>query len=359
MHMEWLQVTQVRNLKSVQLSPGPRLNFLTGRNASGKTALLEAVFLLSRGKSFRTPRIQDVIQKGQDRLLVTARLNSELSGQIHTGIEKGQGEMQIRYNGSKIKTISEQTKGVPIALVTQDSHSLITAGPRERRHWLDWAMFHVEPDYLDYWKIYMKALRHRNMLLKTGVANRELYRAWEQGMVESGVYLANARSLFLKELSAEVALVSERVFQGKIIFSLSSDWPGGQDDIFADMWLADLKSGYTRQGSHNIDVRIEMEGKQVGATFSRGQIKLFICLMTIAQAKLQARRTGETPIILIDDYMAELDKAAGEYLLSSLNATEMQVFLTDTEKKALVNIDLDKTFHVERGTVAEITAKPT
>src|SRR5262249_24584401 len=155
------------------------------------------------------------------------------------GIEKGHGEMQIRYNGAKIKTISEQTKGVPIALVTQDSHLLITASPRERRHWLDWAMFHVEPDYLEKWKTYMKALRHRNMLLKKGIETRDLYRAWEEAMIESGLYLVQARSRFLEELSSGVLLVTGPVFQGKITLRLSSDWPAGQGDIFADTWLTD------------------------------------------------------------------------------------------------------------------------
>lgn len=350
MYLEFLQVNHVRNLERLQLIPGPGINQIAGKNASGKTAVLESIFILSRGKSFRTPRLQEVMQYGAEQLLVTARMNVENKGQIFTGINKGQQGTEIRFNGDRIHALSEQTRNVPVTLVTQDSHRFITAGPAQRRHWLDWAMFHVEPVYLDNWKSYMKALRHRNSLLKRGVTNRDLYRAWEQAMVESGKYLLATRSLFLEQISEKLNALTTDVFTGSITLDLNSEWPNNAEEYFAESWQTDLKSGYTRHGSHNVDIRTKQGAKSVTAVFSRGQIKLFICLLAIAQTAIQAERTGVSPVVLIDDYRAELDSSACEFLLGKLAQCGAQAFITDTEFHN-INNDLGKLFHVERGMV--------
>jgi DNA replication and repair protein RecF len=357
MYIETLQILQVRNLQTIQLSPGNRLNFFTGKNASGKTAILEAIFLLSRGRSFRSPRIQEVIQHNQKTLRVSARIHQEQQGPIHTGLEKGYGETIIKYNGNKITTISEQSRAMPLVLVTQESHTLITGAPKDRRHWLDWAMFHVEQEYLEQWKVYMKALRHRNILLKKGENKRELYRAWEQGMIESGHYLAKTRQEYLSQLNDVFQDLARPKFAGVISICLSTDWPGYllQHDIFETTWKNDQKLGYTRNGSHNIDIKFTNESKQIANVYSRGQIKLFICLLALAQAKIQAERTGVAPIVLIDDYVAELDSEACEYLLDQLAGSNYQVFLTDTnEQKHIQNRSLYSSFHVEHGTARPI-----
>ena len=166
MYLEWLQAQQVRNLNNIYLQPAKQLNVITGKNASGKTAVLESIFLLARAKSFRTPRIQEVIQHKKESLIITAKLQHEKEGEITTGIEKQYGKVTINQNGERIKTVSDQVRKFPIILVTQETQTLITGTPKNRRHWLDWAMFHVEHDYLENWKRYMRALRHRNSLLK-------------------------------------------------------------------------------------------------------------------------------------------------------------------------------------------------
>lgn len=352
MHLEFLQVDHVRNLEKQQIFPGPGLNQISGKNASGKTALLESIFILSRGKSFRTPRLHDVMQHGAENLLVYARLNVENRGQVHTGIEKGKKETQIRYDGTRILALSEQSRRVPISLVTQDSHLFITSGPAQRRHWLDWAMFHVEPAYLDQWKSYMRALRHRNSLLKKGVTNRDLYRAWEQAMVESGLYLSASRTRFLDQLTTKLNELTRAIFPGSFTLEMSSDWPKDSGSEFSESWQTDLKNGYTRQGAHNADIRVKQSAKSITTLFSRGQIKLFMCLLTIAQNGLQAERTGVRPVILIDDYKAELDSAACEYLLGELGKCGAQSFITDTEF-VNKNRNIYSMFHVEQGMVVK------
>jgi DNA replication and repair protein RecF len=286
--------------------------------------------------------------------LVFSRIKHERDGEISTGIEKSYGQTTIKYNGNKIKTVSEQSRGVPVILINQDSQLLLTGGPRERRHWLDWAMFHVEPEYLDVWKAYMKALRQRNMLLKRGVNKRELYRAWEQAMIESGRYLVEKRSRFLARLVEALNPTAQQVFFNQVSVILSSDWPENvqESDKYSQSWGVDLKNGYTRQGAHNIDIRFLINDKNLADFFSRGQTKLFICLLMIAQAKVLTEKTGVKPLLLLDDYRAELDEPACVFLLETLSAGETQALLTNTEEQnTIINKELQKTFHVEQGRI--------
>ena len=166
MYIEWLQIQNVRNLTDLRIEPATRLNILVGPNASGKTSVLEAIYLLSMARSFRTPRVREVIQHQQQSLLVTAGLRYTRSGLVNTGIEKGPGTTAIHFNGENVKKISEQARNIPLILIAPDIQNLALGSPRQRRHWLDWAMFHVEPTYLDDWRDYHKALRQRNSLLK-------------------------------------------------------------------------------------------------------------------------------------------------------------------------------------------------
>ena len=170
---------------NIYIEPAIGLNLVVGPNASGKTALLEAIHMLSRARSFRTPRIKEVIQKEQLTLQVSAQITNKQSRSISTGIEKGYGTTSIRYEGKALKTVSEQANNIPLLIITPDSHTLVTGAPRDRRHWLDWAMFHVEPTYIGIWRNYQRALRNRNNLLKQGGTNNQLS-SWERQHVGYG-----------------------------------------------------------------------------------------------------------------------------------------------------------------------------
>ena len=165
LYIEELKGNSIRNLKNFSIKTNSSLNFFYGANASGKTSILESIYLLSRLKSFRTKRISDVISRGDDRLQIFAA--GKLKNQTFSvGIEKGRGLTRIKFNTEPVKTASEQVKKLPIYTLTPEHYILFVGSPKERRHWLDWSLFHVEQNYLDIWKNYHRALRHRNTLLK-------------------------------------------------------------------------------------------------------------------------------------------------------------------------------------------------
>lgn len=357
MKFEWLQIDQVRNLTSQRITPGPQINLLTGKNASGKTSILEAIYILARGRSFRTPRIQDVIQFNKKSLVVTAKIQSETTGTVISGIEKEYGRQTIRYDGIKVKTISEQARNLPLVLITQDSHGLVTGSAKYRRQWLDWAMFHVEPEYLNVWKQYMKALRQRNALLKKQEKNRELYRGWEEAMLESGSCLYRLREGFIEQLMCATNQICADVFDAPIELKQIRGWTEKKhfSEAMTDAWESDVKTGYTRVGPHQADINITSRDKGVDAIYSRGQIKLFVSLLMLAQAKVYKEKTGQELIVLVDDFTAELDASASEYLLYSLAKEAFQTFLTTVSfDRGSIKYAENLMFHVERGTVSVV-----
>ncbi|MGY8813485.1 MAG: DNA replication/repair protein RecF [Gammaproteobacteria bacterium] len=358
MFIESLQIDRVRNLEKTEIKIKKKLNIFTGNNASGKTAILESIYILSRAKSFRTPRIQNVIKHQNKSLLITAKVQHEHDGVFNTGIEKKHGNVVIKRNGEKIKAVSDQAKKIPIVLITQDTHNLISGGPKQRRHWLDWAMFHVEPDYLDHWKRFMKALRQRNILLKKKEKNREFYRGWEEAMVEFASLLTKQRSEFLHGITKHFKEKKHQFCSEDIKISLNQGWGKKQQykDLLDETWQKDFERGYTQLGIHQADVNFILEERKIHNVFSRGQIKMFTVFLLFSQAKEIEKRTGIKPVILIDDFKAELDGEGSKRILTWLAKEGYQAFLSTTELgEDEQEIAQSQMFHVEYGKISIIS----
>jgi DNA replication and repair protein RecF len=353
MQVKKLRIHGVRNLTEVSIKPNKKINIFTGRNASGKTSFLEAIHILARSKSFRTPRIKDVINFKEKQLSVAAEIEHERLTTINLKVNKGGKNNILSLNGSSLKTVSELATILPIISINQDTQLLITGSPKQRRHWLDWAMFHVEPSYLMSWKQYFKALRHRNILLQKGETKEELYRAWEAEMVKSSVSITAQRKTFIGSISSRFnQFFGEQGGNNKSI-TYKQGW---QEDIQYDEYLfkrraEDQQKGYTKYGAHQADVIFTDGGEQIKKTYSRGQIKLYINQVLMSQARVIEEKGRVQPIILMDDYTAELDINNSEYLLSWLKNQEFQAFITTTE--AQKNDENTTVFHVEQGKIVK------
>ena len=358
MHLDWLQINKVRNLSDIKLEVRPRLNLFTGKNASGKTAILESIYLLARAKSFRTPRIQEVVTEGGESLQISAGVTRAQAGKATVGVEKGRGRILLRNNGTTVKTVSEQARKFPIVLINPDTHLLVTGTPKMRRHWLDWAMFHVEQNYLENWRSYIKALRHRNALLKAGERKAETFYGWEQTMATTAAKLSEMRWGFTQKLQEIVNLLLNKEFNGGFDIKLYAG-TGKEESNFREYLekerVNDQLHGFTRYGPHRADLEFSYLGEKVAARFSRGQIKLFVSMLVLAEARVIAENTGENPVVLIDDYATELDNNASEYLLTSLYESLFQVFAaTINQKEKQPAFHETARFHVEHGKVQKV-----
>jgi DNA replication and repair protein RecF len=355
-YIKRLQLQNIRNITEVELEPSPQINVFIGPNASGKTAILEAIHLLSCGKSFRTSRMKELLQHTKTSMVVRAALQTKPKITVKTAIEKQTGKTTILYNGNVVRKQSEQAKNIPLLLVVPDSHRLITGEPKLRRHWLDWAMFHVKPNYIDTWKDYHKSLRHRNALLKKGGDAGQLL-AWEQSMSLTAQSIHKQRLGFIEKISEEIKNLLSGVGWEVPDIIYVAGWDTSEDLLtcLINGRNSDRELGFTRAGIHRADITFKIQGHSVASQYSRGQIKKYLACLVIAQMQVMEKESGKRPIFLIDDFAAELDEETRQKLLLQLINHGSQVFITSTElDRNLSNIAGLTVFHVEHGDVNKV-----
>ena len=356
MRLDSLSIKQVRNLSDVKITPNPEVNIIYGENASGKTAILESIYLLSKARSFRTAHIKEVIQHKQEDLTVSGLINTRNNKIISTGLRKSSKETEIRYNGERVKAVSEQAKNVLIQTANPDNITLLTGSPKDRRKWIDWAVFHVEHDYLQVWHRYHRALRNRNALLRKSAKEEEYY-VWENIMANTAKDLRGRWQKYLDCLQQYYQETADQHACVGVTFSAKKEPQKNEGFLehLQSMRQPDMKAGFTQQGPHKADFEFKIEGKHASKVFSRGQIKLFVVLLSIAQAKLLKNERGVSPIFLADDLTAELDKKTVDMVLDLLYKEKMQLFITSTDPSEIIKADKETTlFHVEQGRVKNV-----
>jgi DNA replication and repair protein RecF len=357
-YIEQLNACSIRNLTEFSIEPSPKLNFFYGPNASGKTSILECVYLLSRIKSFRSKRINDVITRGETKLNVFAKgKNNENSFSV--GVEKGYGITKIRFDGEAIQTASEQAKLLPVYILTPDHHILYTGTPKDRRHWLDWSLFHVEHNYIAIWKSYHRALRHRNALLKSDRAiNSSEIDGWEKRMCEEAMKIDEMRMSYLTDLNNLLNdLYIPKVLNGNASIKYLNESYAARDlkELLSKNRADDIKRGYTNFGPHRTDVSFSYETFNVAKHLSRGQTKLFSAALISSQID-KLRKSGKKSIVLVDDLDAELDKVSSIKLLGMLSQNNTQTFVSSLSPPEWVRQDKDVhgMFHVKHGNIKKV-----
>ena len=180
MPLKRLTVTAVRNLHPVTLHPSPRINIISGDNGSGKTSLLEAIHILGLARSFRSTRLQPVIQHGQDACTVFAEMILSNGTACAIGITRSkEADYQIRIDGQTVRSAAQLAETLPLQLINPDSFRLLEGAPKQRRQYLDWGVFHVEHQFLAVWQRKKKSLKQRNSLLRRGRIQRSMLTPWE------------------------------------------------------------------------------------------------------------------------------------------------------------------------------------
>lgn len=358
MALSRLEVRHVRNLTQVELSPASHLNIIYGANASGKTSLLEAIYILGHGRSFRTQNIAKVIQTEAESLTVFGQVSSGPQT-IPIGIEKSRNQTRIRIAGQWVNNSSNLAQLLPLQIITPDSHKLIEQGPKYRRQFLDWGVFHVEHQFVQYWRRYQRALKQRNAILRTGQVNPQQMLAWDKELVDATQPIQQMRLNYL-ELLLPMAqdFVRELLDIEDIRFSYLNGWKQDEDyaEYLSQNLTGDTQHGYTRFGPHRADLAIRVNGVLANERVSRGQQKLLSVALRLAQVALLQQRGIETTV-LVDDLPAELDQERRQRFMSKLQSLDCQTFITATEIELFLPIQGwrdKKMFHVEHGLVKEV-----
>ncbi|HJZ28554.1 MAG TPA: AAA family ATPase, partial [Streptosporangiaceae bacterium] len=197
MSLAELTVTNVRCLKEAQLEVPSGLTLIWGGNGSGKTSLLEAVFLLGRGRSFRTRNTERLITRGSDHMRVVGRLSAGSGGSMVIGVELAGEGVTARIGGRTAGSLAELSQAFPVQAIEPGVHRLVEEGGAGRRRWMDWAAFHVEPQFVDTWVRYTRALKQRNAALKTDPTQAPI---WDGELARLGEIIAGSRGRLLKQL---------------------------------------------------------------------------------------------------------------------------------------------------------------
>jgi len=358
-----LRISDFRNLATVQVSPSIRgLNIIAGENGSGKTSLLEAIYYLGLGRSFRSSTAARLIRYSVDKLSIYGQLLSEEERFIPVGIERTvEGVTKMRMAERDVSSIAEIAPFLPIRLINSQSHHLFESGPAYRRKYLDWGLFYQSEHFLPTWRHFERALKQRNVLLQERRRTPALD-TWTHELVKHGLALDQMRRDYVAELIPVIKALSTDLLT---IADLEIEYHRGWHEsltyaeALANAYTEECRFGHTQNGPHRANLEVKIRGVNAKHFLSRGQQKLLICAMMIAQGIVLARHANKSLIYLVDDLPSELDLHSKQKLLSLLAKQQTQIFITAIDTQAVGDFmgnHLDiamKVFHVEHGSIVE------
>ena len=352
MSLEHLRVDGVRCLAGVTVDLQASRNYIWGANGAGKTSFLEAIYLLSRGRSFRTRQTGRLLRRGAASLSVFGIVRGA-DGQKHRlGLEFAAGRLSSQIDGATASSQAEMLWVLPVHVLDPRLHSLIEAGPSERRRFIDAGVFHVEHSFLADWRQYRRVLGQRNAALKAGAAPSELA-LWTDPFLRFAKAVDHARTEYCDKLAEKASKLGEMLLGDQIELDYRNGWRRGisLDEALADSQERDRALGFTQVGPHRGDLRLEFAHGKIRDLASRGQQKLVAAALVIAQVELFEELTGMTSTVLVDDASAELDQSSQLRLSQALNALRSQQILTGLSLDALRPEPGFPVFHVEQGKV--------
>jgi DNA replication and repair protein RecF len=364
MSIRRLRVQGIRNLHDVDLDLG-RVNVFFGANGSGKTSLLEAVYVLGSGKSFRAPRLEPVITHQASECVVHASIMDSHGVSVPMGLARQRnGEFQGRIQGRTVQNAAELARCLPLQLINSDTFQLLEGGPKNRRQFLDWGVFHVEHGFHAVWLEVQRGLRQRNALLRHAKLAPDQLEAWDIHLSARAEELDALRRAYFDVFSPQfTSTLRELASLDEVDLSYQRGWDKDAPlkDVLREGLLRDHERGFTVQGPHRADVRVRVRGQSAEQVLSRGQQKLVVCAMKVAQARVFSANRQRDCVFLVDDLPAELDRkhrAALTVLLGSLGCQVLVSCVDRTDLEAnwpSIPEEQKRMFHVEHGRFTQVS----
>jgi DNA replication and repair protein RecF len=346
-----IQISGVRSIASATLDFRPGLNLVFGANGSGKTSILESAFLVGRGRSFRTRHTEQLIARGQDRLQIFAT-TADPAHRI--GFEYRRDESYTgRLDGQDIRSLAELPGAFFVEVIDPEVHRLVEGAPGERRRWLDWGVFHVEPTFLESWLRFTRTLKQRNAALKQGMDSS----VWDSELVLQGERVAAARGEWLKTVQPFWQEAVLRLSGLEVEMSYYQGWAADRylAEVLEDGRDRDRARGSTLSGPQRADVRLTVQGRPAREVLSRGQQKLVAAALVLALLQRLRDEHSTPPTLLLDDPAAELDSQRLGALVELVRALRCQLIVTSLHAD-LANFGTpERVFHVEQGVVTAVS----
>ena len=353
MYLKKIKLVNFRNYNEQEIELNKNINIFYGDNAQGKTNIIESIFLCSIGKSFRTNKDKELIQFEKDFTTVfTEYEKSDREGNIKIEINN---KKNIYVNGIKIKKLSELLGNINIVIFTPDDINILKDGPSKRRRFLDIMIGQLRPNYVYLLNMYNKVIEERNKYLKQiSEENKsdELLEIWDEKLAEYGEKIFTYRNEFIEKIKTKINDIHKNITDEKEIIKIEyiSNCKNKEDylKLLNERRKLDIIKGYTTKGIHRDDFNLYINDRAVNIYGSQGQNRTSVLSLKISELQIIFEEIGEYPILLLDDFMSELDEKRKNNLLKYINKT--QVIITCTEKLNL-NKENSKIHYVEKGKV--------
>ncbi len=361
-----LKINGLRNLQdvSVSLEQDKHVCLFVGDNGAGKTSFLEGIHCLATGSSFRNSSIKHVVGRTEPAYFIFAKADQTTGNysEMTVGVTKNkEGKSEARLNGEKIRSQETISALFPVMVLEPGSFDLVIGSPDYRRRFLDWGVFHVKHEFWSLSARYKKAIKQRNALLRKQ-ADPALISPFTKQLVQLADSLSSMREEYFSELKVEFESVAGQLTDlENVEMRYNRGWSKelGYDEYLKVNFEKDLESGYTRYGPHRADLVIRSSGLPVKEVLSRGQLKLLVCSLVLAQCRLFERYGNKETILLLDDLASELDEKHRNKVLQELIRMGRQVFMTSVDLNGFSEDILNQTqvFHVKQGKITESSIK--
>lgn len=351
-----LSIQSFRNIKGLELDFGSK-NVFFGDNGSGKTSILEAVYMLATGRSFRASHLH-VIQQGEPALYLRGQIESPLGIPVRVALQKSRNNQHIiKCDGQEVNSITEIAKQLPVQILHLLNYQLLQNSPEARRKQLDWGVFHVKHSFIEQWRAFNQLLKQRNAALRQ---QQRPLPVWDELLVQSSEKLHELR----KEACAAwfphaQQQITELLELTGITLNYARGWSNdiSLKEVFEQNLNRDLSLGYTYYGPQRADLQIKTEGRLAQHVLSQGQQKRLVAALQLSQSAWVYKQTQMQGALLIDDLPAELDKGGQQQILNILAQLEAQIFFTCVDEPTARQFSEAlgaKLFHVKHGEAKEL-----
>ncbi|MGR6979841.1 DNA replication/repair protein RecF [Testudinibacter sp. P27/CKL/0425] len=342
MALSRLIISDFRNLQAVDFEPNPGFNFIVGNNGSGKTSLLEAIYYLGHGRSFKSAVSQRIIHYDQPHFTLHARMN-EQQHDWALGLQKTrQGDTLVKINGEDGNKISDLAQLLPMQIISPEGLTLLNGGPAFRRAFLDWGLFHHQAEFYSAWARLRRLLKQRNAALQQS-SHYAALKIWDTELSLLAHQVSDWRREYADTLRPNIEQTC-KLFLPELEIQLSFHQGWDKDSHYAELlaqnFERDKNIGYTVAGPQKADFRFKANGLPVDDVLSRGQLKLMMCALRLAQGEHLTQTKQRSCLFLLDDFASELDQTKRALLAERLQNSGSQVFVTAITQDQLKQMPL-------------------
>ena len=355
MWIKKIKIINFRNYKNEEINLEKNINIFYGENAQGKTNIIESIFLCGMGKSFRTKKDKEMILLNEENAVVEIKYQKEdREGKIKIEINN---KKNVFINEIKIKKLSELLGNLNIVIFTPDDINILKGGPQNRRKFLDIMISQLKPNYMYNLNLYLKTLEQRNNYLrqiKEENKDEKLLEIWDEKLAEYAINIYNYRKDFIEKINKKINKIHNEITENRenIKIEYNSECINKEEYLkkLKERRKLDIIKGFTTKGIHRDDFIIYINEKRLDIYGSQGQHRTAILSLKLSELNIIEEEIGEKPILLLDDFMSELDEKRKNHFLEKIKDT--QVIITCTDK---INIENKKIliYNVKEGKVIE------